>query len=105
LGAGPDDADDIKRHAFFKDVNWDDMLHKRVPPPFYPSIVRRARTHRDTCVLRPITVVGDGHFQLRQRVHWRAADVDAGAHHLEFSGPSRYAPLGLSSFVELKPAA
>ncbi|KAI8327313.1 kinase-like domain-containing protein [Blakeslea trispora] len=38
LGAGPTDAAEIKEHPFFHGVNWDDMLNKRVPPPFCPSI-------------------------------------------------------------------
>lgn len=38
LGAGPSDAAEIKEHPFFLGVNWDDMLAKRVPPPFCPSI-------------------------------------------------------------------
>lgn len=38
LGAGPTDADEIKAHPFFRDVNWDDMLNKRVPPPFCPTL-------------------------------------------------------------------
>lgn len=38
LGAGPDDALEIKRHPFFKDVNWDDVLNKRIPPPYFPQI-------------------------------------------------------------------
>lgn len=38
LGAGPTDADEIKAHPFFRDVNWDDMFHKRVPPPFIPTL-------------------------------------------------------------------
>lgn len=38
LGAGPTDADEIKAHPFFADVNWDDMFHKRVPPPFRPTL-------------------------------------------------------------------
>ncbi|CAI2168799.1 11740_t:CDS:10 [Funneliformis geosporum] len=38
LGSGRGDAEDIKRHPFFKGVNWEDMLAKKVPPPFYPSI-------------------------------------------------------------------
>lgn len=40
LGAGESDADDIKRHPFFKDMNWDDLFHKRIAPPFYPQVVR-----------------------------------------------------------------
>jgi classical protein kinase C len=38
LGAGPTDADEIKAHPFFRDINWDDMFHKRVPPPFIPTL-------------------------------------------------------------------
>ncbi|PWN50305.1 hypothetical protein IE53DRAFT_387399 [Violaceomyces palustris] len=38
LGSGPDDAEEIKAHPFFRDVNWDDMFHKRVPPPFCPTL-------------------------------------------------------------------
>ncbi|KAG2233150.1 hypothetical protein INT48_001643 [Thamnidium elegans] len=44
LGSGPDDAVSIKRHPFFRGVNWDDMLAKRVPPPFYPTINGRLDT-------------------------------------------------------------
>ncbi|KAF8333500.1 uncharacterized protein EI90DRAFT_3145192 [Cantharellus anzutake] len=38
LGSGPDDAEPIKRHPFFKDTNFDDVLHKRIPPPYFPTI-------------------------------------------------------------------
>jgi hypothetical protein len=39
LGSGERDADEVKSHAFFRGVNWDDLLHKRIPPPFVPMIV------------------------------------------------------------------
>ena len=38
LGAGEADAEDIKRHLFFKDVNFDDIYHRRIPPPYFPTI-------------------------------------------------------------------
>ncbi|TIA71640.1 hypothetical protein E3P94_02233 [Wallemia ichthyophaga] len=38
LGAGDADAEDIKAHAYFRDVNFDDVFHRRIPPPFRPSI-------------------------------------------------------------------
>ncbi|KAJ9099263.1 hypothetical protein QFC21_004144 [Naganishia friedmannii] len=38
LGAGEDDAEAIKRHPFFRDVNFDDVHHKRIPPPYKPTI-------------------------------------------------------------------
>ena len=44
LGAGGTDAVEIKEHPFFRGVNWEDMLHKRVPPPFYPTITSRLDT-------------------------------------------------------------
>lgn len=40
LGSGKGDAEEIKRHPFFKDVNWDDVINKRIPPPYFPQIVR-----------------------------------------------------------------
>ena len=40
FGAGKSDAEEIKRHPFFKEVNWDDVVNKRIPPPYYPTIVR-----------------------------------------------------------------
>ncbi|CEH15782.1 candidate protein kinase c [Ceraceosorus bombacis] len=38
LGSGATDAEEIKAHPFFRDINWDDMFHKRVPPPFCPTL-------------------------------------------------------------------
>ncbi|CEJ58582.1 Putative Protein kinase C [Penicillium brasilianum] len=38
LGSGPTDAQEVMSHAFFRNVNWDDIYHKRVPPPFIPTI-------------------------------------------------------------------
>lgn len=37
LGAGPEGAQEIKRHPFFASINWDDVKHRRitVPPPRY----------------------------------------------------------------------
>ncbi|CRH02885.1 rac-beta serine/threonine protein kinase, putative [Plasmodium relictum] len=38
LGSGVTDAEEIKRHPFFKSVNWDDVLNKKVKPPFKPPL-------------------------------------------------------------------
>ncbi|QRW20251.1 protein kinase C [Rhizoctonia solani] len=38
LGSGPTDAEEIKAHPFFNTVNFDDVLNKRIPPPYYPTI-------------------------------------------------------------------
>ena len=46
LGSGKGDAEEIKRHPFFKDVNWDDVVNKRIPPPYFPQIVRILLFHR-----------------------------------------------------------
>ncbi|GFY77115.1 ribosomal protein S6 kinase beta-1 [Trichonephila inaurata madagascariensis] len=39
LGSGPDDAEPIKIHPFFRNVNWDDLLAKKVAPPYKPKLV------------------------------------------------------------------
>ncbi|KAF2018738.1 calcium-independent protein kinase C [Aaosphaeria arxii CBS 175.79] len=38
LGSGPTDAQEIMSHAFFRNINWDDVYHKRIPAPFVPQI-------------------------------------------------------------------
>ncbi|KZV68810.1 hypothetical protein PENSPDRAFT_505499 [Peniophora sp. CONT] len=44
LGAGEGDAAEIKRHPFFKDVSFDDVMNKRIPPPYFPTINGSADT-------------------------------------------------------------
>lgn len=38
LGSGPGDAADVKAHPYFRGVNWEDIMQKRIPPPFVPKI-------------------------------------------------------------------
>ncbi|KAG5362073.1 Protein kinase C-like protein [Yarrowia sp. C11] len=38
LGSGPRDAEEIMAHPYFANVNFDDIYHKRIPPPFVPKI-------------------------------------------------------------------
>jgi hypothetical protein len=40
LGSSEKDAEDVKRQAFFRGIDWDGLLKKKVRPPFVPSIVR-----------------------------------------------------------------
>lgn len=34
---------EIKNHVFFSPINWDDLYHKRLTPPFNPNVVRGHR--------------------------------------------------------------
>jgi serum/glucocorticoid-regulated kinase 3 len=38
LGAGSSDAEEVKAHPFFVSINWDDLYHKRIEPPFNPGV-------------------------------------------------------------------
>ncbi|CDR18463.1 unnamed protein product [Oncorhynchus mykiss] len=38
LGSGPDGADNVKKHPFYQNINWEDLAAKRVPAPFKPVI-------------------------------------------------------------------
>lgn len=38
LGGGPDDAREIMMHAFFRGLNWQDLIEKKITPPFIPEI-------------------------------------------------------------------
>uniref|UniRef100_A0A3P8VSG5 Ribosomal protein S6 kinase n=1 Tax=Cynoglossus semilaevis TaxID=244447 RepID=A0A3P8VSG5_CYNSE len=38
LGAGPGDAAEVQTHPFFRQINWDDLLARKVEPPFKPFL-------------------------------------------------------------------
>jgi serine/threonine protein kinase len=38
LGSGPTDAQEVMSQPFFRNINWDDVYHKRIQPPFIPTI-------------------------------------------------------------------
>ncbi len=38
LGSGPTDAQEVMSQPFFRNIVWDDIYHKRVAPPFLPTI-------------------------------------------------------------------
>jgi hypothetical protein len=39
LGASERDAEDVKKQAFFRNVSWDELLMRKVKPPFVPIVV------------------------------------------------------------------
>jgi len=39
LGSSERDAEDVKKQAFFRQVVWDDLLQRKVKPPFVPTVV------------------------------------------------------------------
>lgn len=50
-------AASVKQHAFFKGINWDDVLAKRVRPPFFPTVKGAADTSNfddEFTVQRPV---------------------------------------------------
>ncbi|KAI9761013.1 MAG: hypothetical protein M4579_001276 [Chaenotheca gracillima] len=44
LGSGPTDAQEIMSHAFFRNINWEDVYNKRIPAPFQPQITSATDT-------------------------------------------------------------
>ncbi|KAG5439283.1 hypothetical protein PCANB_001582 [Pneumocystis canis] len=38
LGSGPTDALEVMAHPFFRNINWDDVYHKRIHPPYFPKV-------------------------------------------------------------------
>jgi serine/threonine protein kinase len=69
LGSGPTDAQEIMSHAFFRNINWDDVYHKRIPPPFMPTITSATDTsnfdQEFTSVTPVLTPVQSGKLTLR----------------------------------------
>ncbi|KAI7793276.1 v-akt murine thymoma viral oncogene homolog 2, like [Triplophysa rosa] len=44
LGGGPDDAKDVMSHKFFSSINWQDVLQKKLVPPFKPQVTSETDT-------------------------------------------------------------
>ncbi|XP_054715930.1 serine/threonine-protein kinase N-like [Uloborus diversus] len=38
LGASERDAEDVKKQAFFRNIRWDDLLMRKIKPPFVPVV-------------------------------------------------------------------
>lgn len=38
LGSSEKDAEDIKKQPFFRNIDWDALLQRQVPPPFIPAV-------------------------------------------------------------------
>ncbi|XP_061943381.1 ribosomal protein S6 kinase beta-1 isoform X2 [Apis cerana] len=38
LGSGPEDAEQIMNHNFFEHINWQDVISRKLEPPFKPSL-------------------------------------------------------------------
>ena len=38
LGSGSTGVQDIKNHIFFYEIDWDEVLAKKVAPPFVPQV-------------------------------------------------------------------
>ena len=68
LGSGPTDAQEIMSHAFFRNINWDDVRDKKVPPPFKPEIKNPTDTSNFdsefTSVTPVLTPVQSGKWEL-----------------------------------------
>lgn len=48
LGVGPNGIEDIKKHEFFANVDWDGFERKEVRPPFIPAVSRDEAFYFDT---------------------------------------------------------
>ena len=39
LGCGPRDFEEIRQHSFFRDLSWDDLNQRKIPPCYRPELV------------------------------------------------------------------
>ncbi|CAB3360175.1 Hypothetical predicted protein [Cloeon dipterum] len=53
LGSSERDAEDVKKQAFFRSIQWEELLHRRVKPPFVPTVHSLEDTGADTIRKKP----------------------------------------------------
>ncbi|KAI0392967.1 hypothetical protein F5Y17DRAFT_330193 [Xylariaceae sp. FL0594] len=83
LGSGPTDAQEVMSQPFFRNIVWDDIYHKRVAPPFLPTIKNATDTSNFdseftsvTPVLTPVQSVLSQAMQEEFRGFSYTADFD-----------------------------
>jgi serine/threonine protein kinase len=110
LGSGPTDAQEIMSHPFFKNINWEDIYHKRVPPPFLPTIKGKADTSNFdseftsvTPVLTPVQSVLTQGMQEEFRGFSYTADFVWAQLETSLSSGQAIDPPGSLVYVEISP--
>uniref|UniRef100_A0A8C2P8C5 non-specific serine/threonine protein kinase n=1 Tax=Capra hircus TaxID=9925 RepID=A0A8C2P8C5_CAPHI len=78
LGGGPSDAKEVMEHRFFLSINWQDVVQKKLLPPFKPQVTSEVDTRYfdDEFTAQSITVTPPdrydslGSLELDQRTHF-----------------------------------
>ncbi|ELK30306.1 RAC-beta serine/threonine-protein kinase [Myotis davidii] len=78
LGGGPSDAKEVMEHRFFLSINWQDVVQKKLPPPFKPQVTSEVDTRYfdDEFTAQSITITPPdrydslGSLDLDQRTHF-----------------------------------
>uniref|UniRef100_A0A8C9WIL8 non-specific serine/threonine protein kinase n=1 Tax=Scleropages formosus TaxID=113540 RepID=A0A8C9WIL8_SCLFO len=72
LGGSPDDAKEVMRHKFFISINWQDVLQKKLIPPFKPHVTSETDTRYfdDEFTAQSITVTPPDKCKCEVRTHF-----------------------------------
>uniref|UniRef100_A0A667ZRN2 non-specific serine/threonine protein kinase n=1 Tax=Myripristis murdjan TaxID=586833 RepID=A0A667ZRN2_9TELE len=82
LGGGPDDAKEVMTHKFFTSINWQDVIEKKLIPPFKPQVTSETDTRYfdDEFTAQTITVTPPDKYDSLD-----AEDSDQRTHFPQFS--------------------
>lgn len=78
LGGGPSDAKEVMEHRFFLSINWQDVVQRKLLPPFKPQVTSEVDTRYfdDEFTAQSITITPPDHYdslgslELDQRTHF-----------------------------------
>uniref|UniRef100_A0A673BMJ6 non-specific serine/threonine protein kinase n=1 Tax=Sphaeramia orbicularis TaxID=375764 RepID=A0A673BMJ6_9TELE len=82
LGGGPDDAKEVMSHKFFTSINWQDVIDKKLIPPFKPQVTSETDTRYfdDEFTAQTITITPPDKYDSLD-----AEDSDQRTHFPQFS--------------------
>uniref|UniRef100_A0A8C2P7P3 non-specific serine/threonine protein kinase n=1 Tax=Capra hircus TaxID=9925 RepID=A0A8C2P7P3_CAPHI len=107
LGGGPSDAKEVMEHRFFLSINWQDVVQKKLLPPFKPQVTSEVDTRYfdDEFTAQSITVTPPdrydslGSLELDQRTHFPQFSYSASIRDFPLSPPHLSGPRGPASRI------
>ncbi|XP_059704500.1 ribosomal protein S6 kinase beta-2 isoform X5 [Haemorhous mexicanus] len=105
VGGGPGDAADVQKQPFFRHINWEDLLARRLDPPFKPCLSEEDVSQFDTRFTRQTPVDSPDDAAISESANQAFLPKVRSPRRLNSSPRTPVSPVKFSPFEAFKPVA